>query len=554
MRRSALSLLLVSACAPSGDGRGEAPPNLLLVSLDSTRADHVSAYGHRAPHAPDATSTPALDRLASEGVLFEHALATTSWTLPSHAALFSGAPDLVHAVELDEQALPAGLPTLAERLARAGYRTAGLHSGPYLDRRYGFARGFERYLACYGDELTRAAAAARAARERVVELERSGAPYEALVPAYQLAGEAQRALEVASQRDVSSPNVLAAARAELARMADDERPFFLFVHLFDPHYDYVPPPPFDRRFDPSYDGAIDGRDFFRNPLVSTFETGAGGAPGDRRRVVSDRDLEHLRALYTGDLAASDAAIGVLLDDLDALGVADETLVVAVADHGDEFFEHGGIGHRRTLYEEVLRVPLILRLPGRLPAGARSATPVSVADVAPTALALLGLDAGEVGGFSLLPVLDGAARPAGVLSRLTTQRRAPVAVEVLGTTREVVVDVLEVRESFRLGDRKLLRTRSWSVPPSDLAPAVATRLTERSARERAAEQLSWIDLAEHPDEPLDAFSDAFDDPDARTLLEAFRARYAELEARRFAPQATEQQLAGDLAAALRALGY
>src|SRR5262249_9142703 len=149
--------------------------------------------------------------------------------------------------------------------------------------------------------------------------------------------------------------------------------FFLFAHYFDPHYDYVPPPPFDGEFDPDYAGSIDGRDFVRRLADPS---------------VTPRDVEHLRALHAGELAWTDSQIGRVLDELDRRGLAPNLLVIVGADRGDEFLEHGGFGHRRTLYQEVVRVPLILRWPNGLKAGGVHKGTRSLASIKPSVLALI----------------------------------------------------------------------------------------------------------------------------------------------------------------------
>ena len=307
-------LVISAACghAPPRDPR----PNVLLISLDSVRCDMVGAYGGRfAGRSP----TPNLDRLAEEGVRVEDAISTTSWTLPSHVTLFTGLPELVHGVEQDGQRLDDSIPTLAEKLHAAGYRTFGVYSGPYLDPRFGLGRGFERYIAGYGPELAAAAAAAAKAMDRVHALDPS-LPHDERYSILEDNARAEQALEAASHRDSSSKVVTDLALEELEDAADDEQPFFLFAHYFDPHYDYVPPPPFDREFDPDYHGEIDGRDLARRIASPT---------------VSARDLEHLRALQAGELAWTDSQIGRVLDELERRDVVENTLVIVVSDHGFE---------------------------------------------------------------------------------------------------------------------------------------------------------------------------------------------------------------------------
>lgn len=546
-----LSLVLAAACA---DATRDERPNVLLISLDSARADHLSCYGYRSPHAPEVQNTPAIDQLAAEGVLFEEALATTSWTLPSHVAMLTGLPDLAHGVELDAFRIADEHTTLAERLGAAGYRTAGFFSGPYLEPRFGFGRGFERYVACYGDALTSAVDVARRASrdyERVREAgdERDEA---SLYLAWEREAQAQRRVEVESHRDVSTPAVTQAALAELDAAADDGRPFFLFAHYFDPHFDYVPPAPFDTSLDPDYDGPVTGEGYLADRAISELDA---SAPSGRVRTASERDLAHLQALYAGELAATDAAVGRLLDRLDELKLAENTLVVLVGDHGDEFFEHGGIGHRRTLHREVLRVPLVLRLPGGLPAGTRVPEPVSTASLTPTVLELLGVSGrAEPAAESLLVLLGGAdgVESLGVLSRLVRTNAAEVELLVGGEPLRVSVDRVRITETFRDGSLKLTRERDWIVPLESTDPDLVAPLLAEGARRRAVETLRWIDLDEHPEERNQDHVTDFSGPRARAALGKFRTRYRELAARRLAI-APDAETA-DLEALLAGLGY
>src|SRR5262245_29730595 len=150
--RRAPSFLLLTALALAACGRGsrDPRPNVLLISLDSVRRDMLGCFGAKFPHANGRSPSPNLDRLAADGVRFSGARSGTSWTLAAHSTLFTGVPELEHGLEEDGRRLPDDLPTLAEHLRSKGYRTCGVYSGPYLDPRFGFGRGFERYLAGYG--------------------------------------------------------------------------------------------------------------------------------------------------------------------------------------------------------------------------------------------------------------------------------------------------------------------------------------------------------------------------------------------------------------------
>lgn len=535
---------LVAACDAGPPRR----PNVLLLSLDSVRRDLLSAYGHRAPHAPDRATTPHLDRIAEEGVLMEDAYATTSWTLPSHVSIFTGQPELVHAVDLEFHRPDPGQPMLAEILRAHGYRTAGFYSGPLLEGHFGFARGFERYEAAYGPALREAVdRMTRALKERRDARARGDGAAESEARAAYFA--AQREVERLSHRDVSAASVSDAVLAELERAAADERPFFVFAHYFDPHYDYGPPPPHDQAFDPDYDGALDASDFLTNPAIATVDP----ADGSRVRQLSDRDLEHVLALYAGELAWTDAQIGRVLERLDDQGLADETLVIATADHGDEFFEHGGLGHRRTLYEEVVRAPLLLRLPGVLPAGVRIGGLVSTVDILPTVLDLVGIDPPDgLASSSFRPLIEGAPDERSAWGRIVVQEDGQLAVRDGSGTAWVPARLYRVVESYRRGPIKVTRERRTARALADLAGERAASFREAAAQLEQRERLHWIDVERFPHEPEGAHSEDFDDPRARAVLREFRERYAELSARRGQPGVAEPD--ARTAAALRALGY
>lgn len=334
-----------------------------MISIDTLRPDHLGSYGY------ERDTSPTLDRLAREGARFDQATSSSSWTLPAHAALFTGQSDSVHGCDDSDKKLAAGHITLAETFSAAGYQTEGFFAGPFLHPTFGLDQGFDSYVDC--------SSYAALTDEQVA---RAG-------------GIDRLDITSASHRDVTNPRVLEAVRARLAEV--DERPLFLFIHLWDVHFDFIPPPPYDTRFDPDYEGEIDGVDFFHNPAVH-----AGMDP---------RDLEHVIALYDGEIAWTDAHVAKLLEALEGARSLDNTIVVVTSDHGEEFFEHGRKGHRFTLYDEVIRIPLIVWAPGRVPAGRVIESPAGLIDVYPTLVELAGIQhAGETLGRSLVPALEGRA--------------------------------------------------------------------------------------------------------------------------------------------------
>jgi len=315
-------VLLAAACGGAAVPPDEAErPNVVLIVVDTLRADHLSFGGYSRPTSPN------LDRLAQESVVFRKAYAAAPWTTPSVGSLFTS--QYPSALGNFDQPRPISdrFPTLAEVLKDEGYRTHGIISVSMLTRQLGFGRGFESYdeSAC---------------------VERS---------------------------EISSPQVTDLA-IRFLRDHRNER-FFLFVHYFDPHYNYILHPEFD--FAPEYDGPLESG----VPIQRLWEDRFRFTPGD---------VDFLRALYDSEIRFTDHHVGRLLDEIDSLGLFDDSLVVVTADHGEEFMERGWIGHTRTLHRELLHVPLIFRLPDGRPGVVND--PVGLVDVMPTILEHAGLPA------------------------------------------------------------------------------------------------------------------------------------------------------------------
>jgi arylsulfatase A-like enzyme len=366
-RRRHRALLLLAALTPAcGAERRAGPPHVLLLSVDSLRRDHLSAYGHTAAEP----TTPHFDALGARGVVFENARSTTSWTQPSHVALFTGLPDRLHGVTDNSRSLAPEIDTAAELFARAGYRTAGFFSGPNLHPTFGFAQGFEHYVDCSGVSV-----------EPLTEGTRS-------VPGQ------FRDVHLSSHGAVTSPLLLEHSRAFLEDVLAGEAPFFCFVHWWDPHYDYLPPESYRARFvAPDYGGSFRGHHQEEKVWTAT-----------------PRDVRHLRELYAAEIRFTDDQIGELLAVLEREGALEHTLVVYGADHGEEFYEHGRWGHQRTLFEEVVRIPLGLAGPG-LPAGVRARGSAQLSDLLPTLAELCGLELpAYVQGRSLRPLWEDPAAP------------------------------------------------------------------------------------------------------------------------------------------------
>jgi arylsulfatase A-like enzyme len=338
-------------------------PNVLLISIDTLRPDHLTCYGYRR------STSPVIDELASAGVLFENHISSTSWTLPAHAALFTSLPDSVHGCTDTDRKLHKSFKTAAEVFADAGYETAGFFSGPYLHPAFGLGQGFDHYENCtsYAKSIDSTPAKKWAMDTRVMRQ---------------------------SHRDVTNPIVYAAFKQWLAKKK--KSPFFMFVHLWDAHFDFIPPPPYDKKFDADYNGTVNGENFFLDPRINA--------------QMPERDLRHIIALYDGEIAWTDYHVGKMVTDLKKAGLLEKTIIVITSDHGTEFFEHGDKAHRKTLFDEVIRIPLIIRYPAGLPAGVRVQSQTRLIDVAPTLFELAGLPAADQAMGSSLVRLAAGKKP------------------------------------------------------------------------------------------------------------------------------------------------
>lgn len=368
--------------------------NVVLISIDSLRPDRLGAYGHRPDYVQDLAVSPNIDAIALEGVTFDNAWSTTSWTLPAHMAMMTGLTDGSHNVIQDDFRLDPLRSIMAEKFRAAGYKTGGFYSGPYLDPKYGFGRGFDIYESGMipMDDWVREVVRWKEARE---------ARGEKVSPAM-VTGMRDRKSHI----DITSPRINQKGLKFLEEHAGED-PFFLFLHYFDVHYDHLPEncePGLDKKFDPEYAGLMDGVNWYFNPKVVDQESG--------RQLISERDLGHVQALYDAEIFWVDRHIGRIVQSLKDLGVYDNTIICITSDHGDEFFEHDRIGHRGTLWTEVLKIALILRIPDGLTApGKRLDTVARIYDIAPTLLDYAGVDSiSEAEGSSLRPEISGESGP------------------------------------------------------------------------------------------------------------------------------------------------
>jgi len=366
MRGRTAALLATALAAGCSHAPPPAPrPDVLLVVVDTLRADGLSLYGNPLP------TSPHLDRLAADGIVFEEALSQSAETAPSHATLFTGLLPWVHRVanlRLPERPTPGLEPafdTLAERFGRGGYQTAAITDGGPLGTAWSLQQGFEHH------------------RGKLEGVE----------------AKVDQALE-------------------LLEHGRDGRPLFLFLHTYQVHQPYVAPLEWAHRFTPTdYDGPLRAAEEEMRRALDAGTLRPDGTILLRDRDAFDaRDVDYLRRLYYGEIAYTDHHLQRLWSFLAERGALDATVVAVTSDHGEEFGEHGHYGHRQ-LYRESLHVPLVLRLPADLGIAAprRPSGRVSLVDLHRTLLEAAELPCPDwVQGRSLLELLrsgeDGADEP------------------------------------------------------------------------------------------------------------------------------------------------
>ncbi len=412
-RRLVAALLALVACACAA--REAEPPrfpkaNLLLVSLDTLRADHVGCYG------AGRARTPHLDRLAAEGVRFAQAIAATNHTAPSHATMLTGTSPAVHGLVNSEtgrpRKIPRSIPTLAERLRKEGYATAADTGAGYVRKEFDFDRGFDTFHA----EFT------------------------GIVP------KVEKALRWFDQ------------------LAPD-RPGFYFLHTYQVHAPYLPPEDDLERLCAAHGGSVLPerlRRIFALPLEQRLPKGHGMLLADAQDL-SETDVECLRALYRETVEVADRELGRILDGLRERGRLERTLVVVTSDHGEEFGEHGGFQHE-SVFEEILHVPLIVRFPGGAHAGSVVEAGFGAVRLLPTILDWLALPepTGIDGASGAAWVVAEPSRETVVFANLDKKRKL-----LLSVARTRFLKVLRGR-SAENGFRPL-RAFDLAADPREVSP-------------------------------------------------------------------------------------
>ncbi len=358
----AARLLFVATLAASvGPVRAEPPPNVVIVLVDTVRADHVGSYG-----AQRATSA-SFDAFAREHTLFLNAYSPSPWTRPAVASLFTGLYPQRHGVQMRADRLSSNLPTLAALLGQRGYQTTCITTNPHVTETWGMTRGFDRLVSLMPN------------------------------PHRMKAG--------------NDANLVYHRLREV--LPELREPFLLYVHLIDPHYPYEPPP---------------------EDLVAL------GLP---------RQTKSWAALYDGELRYADRMVGRMLHALAREGLTERSVIVWTSDHGEEFHEHGSTGHGKTVYQEVVRVPLAIALPPQLDrlwrSGerrrpcARVESNVSLVDLVPTLLSMTGVAAPpDLDGEDLSPTFACQAMPTRPLFFSVEKERGSYAA-VLVEQSKLIVD-------------------------------------------------------------------------------------------------------------------
>ena len=375
-------------------------PNVLIYMIDTLRADHASLYGYKRD------TTPFLKKLAATGVVFDDCQAQATWTKPSIASLLTSIYSYTHGIFNDYDTIPKGASTLAEQLRNAGYVTADISASPWAGRVTGLQRGFD-----YVMEFP------------VVQRHRTDA--------------ADRGTDSAALDKVVFP--------WLERHRDE--PFFLYAHATDPHAPYRPPAGFEEKFANPSETAEFNRDYAN--LRDKGQYGGGTVVSRdgcmKNGIDPDKFIKRAIDRYDGEILHNDANLELLVAKLKQLGILDNTLIIVVSDHGEEFWDHGWTAHGHSLYQELAHCVFLMWNPKLLAGPRRVTEPVQLIDVMPTVLDLLSLKAPDiVQGQSLMPLIKG--RPFHRRTPVMTSRFAHPSAKPNGFVPENRINTFAVIEA------------------------------------------------------------------------------------------------------------
>lgn len=419
---AALMLAFSAGCG------GRERPNIVLIVIDTFRADHLGCYGY------ERETSPAMDSIAETGIVFLNVQGQASWTLPSVTSIFTGLNVREHGAGRRGNAVMAmnyEIPTIPLFLKGQGYTTKGIFNIFLLSEQFGFNKGFDSF-SC------------------------------------EWLGDGRAGLSVDEA-------------LEWLTGLDGSQPFFLSLHIFDPHDPYDPPAPFDTYFTPEGSRGI-----------TWWPARQDGSLDD-----SNENLEHLTGLYDGEIAWTDSQIERVFSHLRSNGLAENTLVIITADHGEEFLDHGSVGHGYTMHREILHVPIIISGPG-IPSGVRDTLLRAQIDILPTILEYLHAEVPEhLAGHSLLSQdVPSRAVPASNLNTTTVDLTAAVSVD----TRKVIWNAITDESEMYQTDSDPMELQPlppdsdlvdsvlfyWSTP--ELLPAV---VADREAVEAVLQDLGYF---------------------------------------------------------------
>jgi len=370
-------------------------PDILIIVLDTLRADHLSCYGYHR------RTSPHLDRYAESGVLFERAISPAQWTIPAHASLFTGEYPSTHGTAQIHDRHHPGLMTLAERLQQAGYGTVGFCNNPLLgvvDN--GLDRGFDAFYN-YGGAIPNRPDISEARPNMIkrigVRLARAG--QRVVGPIQDRFARSEILLKLALNPTLSrlwqgrvnfKGNTALSLRdlvgyLQTRRKRGRRQPLFAFVNLMEVHLPFQPRPRFIQRFAPYWNDDREARQFMQDYNRQHYRWMV-----PMREPLPEKQDRVLNDLYDAEIAYQDHLLRHLFAYLDQPDVRDNTMVVFTSDHGEGLNHHGFVGHSMVAYDDLLHVPLVVRYPRLYPAGARAERPVSMRRVFHTALEAAGI--------------------------------------------------------------------------------------------------------------------------------------------------------------------
>jgi len=411
--------------------------NIILISLDTVRPDHLGCYGYHR------NTSPAIDRLAAEGVLFKNTYSTTSWTLPGHISMLTSTNGANHQVYFPLQKMSPDLLTLADLLRTRGFYCAAFTGGGYLSETYGFSKGFDSYqeIKLHGD--------------RAIRLD-----------------EAER----------------------LARLASDwlegnrDKNFFLFLHTYQPHDPYANLSPYGKEF-------LDEKaEWDQAKMESLFEE-----MGRFGTEFSDTQKENILALYDGEIKYTDMLFVLpILDKLKELGLYENSMIILTSDHGEEFYDHEAWLHDHSIYEEGIRIPLIIKFPDAENRGIQIDGNARITDILPTILDRMDIKPRheQFDGVSLIPLIEGKEKAQRtVISDLALREfeTAPTVISIIEDNFKFILNKKisspYIRRLARNFDGSLIELYDLAKDPGETKNLAANI----AFREMCFERLEEIDL-------------------------------------------------------------